>query len=104
MENLIAEYDAMSIVANQVSINNTQKAGLWLKANMKVTGNPSSISKWFHNDQFFFRKGKFELDATVSGPVKNYNQIIIESKADLKLDNFYVIYKPADFPFQTIRT
>ena len=104
LENLIAEYDAMSIVANQVSINNTQKAGLWLKANMKVTGNPSSISKWFHNDQFFFRKGKFELDATVSGPVKNYNQIIIESKADLKLDNFYVIYKPADaaFPFKRL--
>ena len=104
LNNLNADHDGFHIFSKNTLITSSKNKGPQLKADLKVNGQPSGISKWFDNDQFFFQKGHFELIAYVQGPLNNYNQLVIESEAQMALNDFSVIYRPADtsFPFDEL--
>ncbi|MEZ4933711.1 MAG: AsmA-like C-terminal region-containing protein [Saprospiraceae bacterium] len=101
---LTAVYDEFNIQSKKIDITSTPKHGPQFNSTIKINGKPSGISRWFQNDQFFFKKGRFNLLATLHGPLNDYQQIILNSEAKLDLNNFSVIYRPAnsDFPFERL--
>lgn len=101
LNNVLAEYDDFKITTPNALITSTKEIGPQLKTAIKITGQPSGISEWLKNDQFLFRKGAFNLSANINGPLKNYEQLVIESEAELNLYDFTAIYLPANsaFPF-----
>ena len=67
-----------------------------MQVNAKVTGPASEISTWLKNDQFFFEEGDFILKAKVTGPLTNFDQMVIQTDAILEFDDLSVFFKPAD--------
>ncbi len=101
LNNVNTLYDDFLIKAPAVLITNTPKAGARLKTAVNVKGKPAGISKWLKNDKFFFKRGKFDLDAIVEGSMRDLQEIIVNSEAKLALKHFSVVYKPSNtsFPF-----
>lgn len=96
---LAAVYENFNIQSQKTNITSTPKYGPRFNSTIKVIGKPSGISKWFHNDQFFFQNGRFNLLATLQGPLNNYQQIILNSEAKLELKDFSVVYRSANSTF-----
>ncbi len=94
-------YDDFYIRTPSVLITSTPETGAKLKTDVHITGKPSGISKWLKNDKFFFKRGKFDLQAKVEGSMKDLQEIVVNSEADLALRHFSVVYKPSNtsFPF-----
>ncbi|MCU0347159.1 MAG: hypothetical protein MUC59_09450, partial [Saprospiraceae bacterium] len=82
-------------------ITATPKTGARLKTMLKVNGKPAGISKWLKNDKFFFKRGKFDLEASVDASLRDLQELVIGSEAKLVLKHFSVVYKPSNtsFPF-----
>ena len=97
--NLNAHHDGFKLKTKYVLITSTPATGPLLKTHLKIKGRSSGISKWLENDQFLFKKGRFELNANIDGPLNNYKQLVIESDAELKLNDFSAIYLPAESEF-----
>ena len=83
----------------------TPKEGAKIEIDLNVKGKASGISDWLKNEQFFFDKGTFNLDAQVSAPLGDLNAVIMASDAQLQLKNISVIYNPANvsFPFKELQ-
>ncbi len=99
-----AEHDGLDISSKNTLITKSANNNPQLIADLKVLGRPSDIHNWFENDQFFFKHGNFQLMANVSGPLNNYNRLVMESEAELKLGDFSVTYLPANsiFPLEEL--
>ncbi|MBI1225019.1 MAG: hypothetical protein GC192_07250 [Bacteroidetes bacterium] len=94
-------YDDFYIQSKNVLITATPQNGARLKTTVRINGEPASISKWLKNDKFFFKRGSFDLVASVEGPMPDKQGLIINSEARLDLKHFAVVYKPSNttFPF-----
>ena len=78
------------------------KIGVQLKAAVDISGQAKGISDWLDNNQFLFENGTFKLCADINGSLADVNSIIIATDADLALEDFTVVYQPANvrFPFR----
>ncbi len=94
-------YDDFFVQAPTVLITSTPIGGARIKTSVNINGKPSSISRFLKNDKFFFKKGKFDLVASVEGPMNDLHELVINSEANLALKRFSVVYKPSNttFPF-----
>ncbi len=94
-------YDEFYIQSPDVLIISTPKTGAVIKTTVNINGKPSGISKFLKNDKFFFKRGNFDLAASVEGPMKDRRALIVNSEAKLALSHFAVVYKPSNttFPF-----
>ncbi|MCC6727107.1 MAG: hypothetical protein IT258_21570 [Saprospiraceae bacterium] len=101
LNNVNTVYDVFFIQSPSILITSTPKAGARLKADVHINGEPSGISKWLKNDKFFFKRGNFDLQASVDGSMSNLQEIVVNSEAMLALQHFSVVYKPSNtsFPF-----
>ncbi|MBK8565746.1 MAG: hypothetical protein IPN76_20985 [Saprospiraceae bacterium] len=101
LNNVNTVYDDFFIRTPSVLITSTPKAGARLKTDVHITGKPAGISKWLKNDKFFFKRGKFDLEASVEGSMSDLQEIVVNSEAKLDLRHFSVVYKPSNtsFPF-----
>ena len=104
LENVRTEQGQFLIQTDYAYAWKTPKTGPRLKSSLNITGKAKGISDWLQNDQFLFEKGTFELCADINGSLQDLNSIIIESNADLNLQDFSVNYQPANvqFPFRTL--
>jgi hypothetical protein len=97
-------YDEFFVQSPSVLITTSPTTGPRLNTAVHITGKPSGISKWFKNDKFFFKRGKFDLVANVEGPMNNFQEIVVNSEAKLELKHFAAVYKPSNtsFPFEKL--
>ena len=97
-------YDDFNVKSEEIYIRSTEKKGAYLSTDIQVSGPPSGISNWLGNDKFFFKNGIFVLDIGVAGNMNNYEQIVLDSEANLELHNFKVIYRPSNtaFPLEAL--
>jgi len=102
LTNLRTKQGDFYLTTPHAQITSTLQTGARIKMPVEVYGNASGISDWLNNDQFLFEEGDFRLTADINGSLKDINSIIIESDADLSLQDFSVIYTPANvsFPFK----
>lgn len=101
---LAAVYEDFNIQSKKIAISSTPRHGPQFNSTVKINGKPLGISRWFQNDQFLFKNGRFNLLATLHGSLNDYQQIILNSEAKLDLKNFSVAYLPANstFPFEQL--
>jgi len=104
LENVSTQQGQFLLQTDYAYVWKTPELGTRLKSALNITGAAKGISDWLQNDQFFFEKGTFELCAAINGSLQDLNSIIIESNADLTLQDFMVNYGPADvhFPFKIL--
>ena len=99
INDLTTEYDSFSASSGTLLITSTREAGAKIISDLAVKGPVSNISKWLKNDQFFFKKGTFELTANLNGSLRNMDELIIQSDAQFFLSDFSVFYQPANSTF-----
>ena len=78
-----------------------------LTSNMHFSGPARSVSDYLANDAFFFRRGRFAMDAQVAkASLLDQEDILNKTDFTLRFDNATVYYQPADlsFPFRSIAT
>ena len=99
-----AQYRAFHIQTTDALILYSPKTGDYIEVEANVEGKASGISDWLENEQFFFDKGTFQLQARVHSYLNDMEHIIKESDANLVLKDLSVIYGPADvsFPFEEL--
>lgn len=105
LDNLTTKHESFYLKSDKVLITSTLKTGPRIKMAVNLSGKASGISDWLNNDQFIFEEGKFNLNAAISGSLRDINSIIIESDAEVNLQDFSVVYQPANasFPFKEMR-
>jgi len=94
-----------NIQSEEIQVNSTPETGPIIKMRTHISGEAAGISDWLENDQFLFEKGQFKLSADINGALNDLNNILIESDANLELNNFSVAYRPANvsFPFRKMK-
>jgi hypothetical protein len=99
---LSASHEGFRLNTEDALITVSPETGPRLRTEMTVSGAAEAISTWLANDQFLLEEGRFKLKAKVNGPLNNFNQLVIESQADIELDQLSVYYPKADvsFPFK----
>lgn len=104
LEKLSAKYEDFNFHAPKALITVNSPGNPYIATNIMVDGPPASISKFLKNQKFLFKRGSFNLQAKVEGPLKNFSQLALDSEAGLTLRNFSVIYKPSNtaFPFRKL--
>lgn len=102
LENISTKQGQFYIQSNRAYAWKTPETGTQLKTFAKINGKASGISNWLGNSRFLFEEGTFSLDADINGSLKDLNRIISKTNADLTLNDFTVIYQPANvrFPFR----
>jgi len=105
IENFSGTHGDFSLQSETVQISSTKATGPKIKSSINIKGNAKGMGEWLENDQFFFEKGDFNLTAHVNGLLKDVNNIIVESDAQLLLNDFSVFYQPSKvaFPFQEMK-
>lgn len=101
---LQAKYKGFQLKTKDALITSTPTTKGQIKAIASISGKAKSISQWFENERFFFDKGNFNLRAGIDGSLNDMDQIIIDSYADLEIEDLSVVYQPADavFPLQSL--
>ncbi len=102
---LSANFKNFEIVAPESLINFNRQDGMSLQSDLNITGSANSVSDYLNNDQFFFEKGDFELNAQIEGPLRDLKTLLNQSDAKLQLNNIEVVYQSKDvvFPFKSIQ-
>jgi hypothetical protein len=99
-----AVYDRFYLKSDHALITKVEGAGARLVTKANINGAPADISRFLKNDKFFFKRGSFDLTATVDGPLNNFTQLALDSEAGLVLKDFSVTYRPSNtaFPFRRL--
>jgi len=102
LERLSTQQGQFHIQAEKAYAWKTPEQGTRLKSVADISGKAKGISDWLGNNQFIFDEGTFKLTAAINGSLQDINSIISETDADLKLQDFTVVYQPANvrFPFR----
>ncbi len=102
LENVATRQGQFNIQAAKVDAWKTPEIGLQLKTAANISGEAKGISDWLGNNQFLFESGTFNLDAAINGSLEDINSILRETNAQLDLQDFAVVYQPANvrFPFR----
>ncbi len=99
INDLVTAYDSFNARSKDVVITATKEAGAKIISQLSISGPVSGISDWLENDQFFFEQGTFKLAANLNGSLRNVNELIIQSNAQMLLSQFSVFYQPANSAF-----
>ena len=99
INDLTTEYDRFYANSKDLVITSTKETGAKIISDLAINGPVSGISDWLENDQFFFEKGTFELEANLNGSLRNIDELIIYSNAQMRLSDFSVFYQPANSAF-----
>lgn len=99
VSDLSTHYESFYATTDDLVISSTKGKGGKIDSDIIVKGPVKGISKWLKNDQFFFEEGEFELTASLNGSLKNIEDIIIQTNAELSLTEFSVFYQPANSAF-----
>jgi len=105
LKNVKSQQGQFNIQSESIKVKSTLETGPIINTKADISGNAAGISDWLENDQFIFTKGQFDLSATINGALNDLDNILIETDANLALQDFSVNYLPAkvDFPFQSLK-
>ena len=75
-----------------------------LRSDLHFSGPASAVSDYLNNDAFFFRRGRFSMDATVSHSLLDFEGLVQSTDGEIQFYDTQVAYEPAEisFPFKRI--
>jgi len=104
LKNVQTQHGSFQLASEDLLITSNPIDKAQIQSTVRVVGPASSISQWYQNDKFFFEEGVFTLNADIQGPLQDINQLLLESTADLSLQDLSILYQPAEvsIPIQSL--
>jgi len=69
------------------------------KINLQIEGKPELMNDLFGNEEFFFRKGKFQVESSYTGDVTTIDELLSKSTTQLEIKDSEVFYKTVGVAF-----